>query len=88
MLIHVYSHMGKELCVDANGTVVLGSETLYFDCNDDVLEYIRCGQPCCIVLNYNELGQEITLYDCTINKGKTIRYKKRIIGRSINGKED
>ena len=82
MLIHVYSHMGKALCVDANGTVVLGPETLYFDCNDDVIEYIKCGQPCCIVLDYNELGQHITLYDCIINKGKTIRYAKRITGRS------
>jgi len=81
MLIYVYSRMGKLLCVDADGIVALGPETLYFDCNDSVLEYIKCGQPCCIVVHYNELGQEITLHDCTIN-GKTIHYAKRIIGRS------
>ncbi len=77
MLIHIYTHMGKLKCVDAVGTVVLGPKTLYFDCGDDVLEYIRCGQPCCIVLNYSERGKVITLHDCTI-EGNVIHYAKSV----------
>lgn len=82
MMIHIYSKMGKLLCVDATKNIVLGPETLYIECDDCNLEYIRCGEPCCIVLHDNERGKQITLYDCTI-KGKVIYYASRhIIGRS------
>lgn len=82
MMIHIYSRMGKLLCVDATKNIVLGPETLFIECEDCNLEYIKCGQPCTIVLHDRERGNEITLHGCTI-EGKVIHYaSKHIIGRS------
>lgn len=73
MIIHVFTKLGKCHCAKLNGHVILSNETLYIECDEELLETIKSVEPCSITLRDKE--RDITLDNCTVH-GKTIKYSE------------